>query len=94
MANTIEVVTRNCLNCGEFTYVTVDVEGYYRWQGGEHIQTALPMLTTNERELLLSGTHPDCWDEMFPEEEEEEDWSGYYPEDEYNDFEHEYDEYC
>lgn len=37
------------------------------------IQDALPNRTDDERELLISGTHPACWDALFPEEDDPED---------------------
>lgn len=37
------------------------------------IQDALPNRTDDERELLMTGTHPACWDAMFPPEDEEDE---------------------
>ena len=37
-------------------------------------QQAFPELPTEIREQLISGTHPKCWDEMFSDEEE---WDEY-----------------
>ena len=48
----------------------VSVQGLEAWRGGELIQNALPELNTDQRELLISGTCPTCWDKMFPPEEE------------------------
>lgn len=33
------------------------------------IQRALPELTPGQREQLLSGSHEDCYDKAFPEED-------------------------
>lgn len=39
---------------------------YTRWQGtGIHIQTALPDLTPDDREFLLTGATPEEWHEAF-----------------------------
>lgn len=62
--------TRNCIHCGKASIVSLDVEKVIRWQGGAHVQTVWPEMTPEERELLVTGTHPECWDIMFPEEEE------------------------
>jgi hypothetical protein len=48
----------------------VPEEGFHNWQGGELIQNALPELTADERELLISGTCPSCWDRMFGDYDE------------------------
>jgi hypothetical protein len=29
------------------------------------IQDVFPELNADEREFMISGTHPACWDEMF-----------------------------
>lgn len=37
------------------------------WQTGTLIQDAMPNITANEREFLISGMLPDGWDELFKE---------------------------
>lgn len=37
------------------------------WQAGEHIQTAMPQLSAEEREFLMSGATPEEWAEMAKE---------------------------
>jgi len=64
------VVAVPCRLCNGVTDLTVNVEGFVAWQGGKLIQDALPELDADQRELLISGTCPTCWDEMFPPEEE------------------------
>lgn len=92
MSEMIEVETPNCPECGEFAFISVPKAGYDLWKSGLHIQTALPDLSSNERELLLTGFHPECWDLAFPPEEEEEEYYGvWYPED-YEGYEDEYPE--
>jgi hypothetical protein len=40
--------------------------GYVEWKyGGKLIQQALPGLTADQREQLISGTCPSCWKAMF-----------------------------
>jgi hypothetical protein len=38
---------------------------------GQFIQQALPMLSAGDREVLISGTHDECWDKMFPPDDED-----------------------
>ena len=70
MDATIEVKTRPCCVCGKSDIKTLNREAVNRWQGGENIERAFPEMGAGERELLITGTHPDCWDKLFPEEEE------------------------
>ena len=60
----------SCPFCGKESFVNVSYEGYWAWQNGELIQNALPELSANERELLMTGICSDCWESMFGEEEE------------------------
>ena len=66
------VVAVPCRCCNEVTKLKVDFEQFTKWQQGELIQNALPELNADQRELLISGTCPTCWDEMCPSDEEQE----------------------
>lgn len=68
--NKAEVINL-CTVCDHFSSVVVDLKGYYRWSRGEPIQNALPELSPEEREILITGAHPECWDKMFGGEEED-----------------------
>jgi hypothetical protein len=59
-----------CPSCNKVSEVIAPVDGFRRWQAGEFIQDALPELSAEEREILISGICPECWDEMFPEDDE------------------------
>ena len=63
------VVAVPCRSCQQVTDLQVDLEGFVKWQQGELIQNALPELDADQRELLISGTCPTCWDELFPSDE-------------------------
>ena len=70
MATTTSVVEVKCIICGTPHTIVVPTEGYKRWKNREaHIQDALPTLTANERELLMSGICPVCWDKHFSDDE-------------------------
>lgn len=65
-------VRKNCPLCGKAHEVMVYAEDFDAWQNGDLLaQEAFPYLTVTEREILISGICPDCWDKMFSEEEEE-----------------------
>lgn len=59
------IIDISCGECGkEFTVEAPD-EDVQRWVEGELIQNALPQLSNEERELLISRTCNDCFTEMF-----------------------------
>jgi len=45
--------------------VKCDAEGYNRWQNGELIQLALPGMTSEEREILISGNCDESWNALM-----------------------------
>lgn len=56
--------------CGHENEVEVNHMDYLDWQNGELAQDAFPYLSANEREMLISGCCPRCWDKMFWSDEE------------------------
>ena len=70
MSTTSFVVNVPCRCCKEMTSLEVNFTGFEAWQNGGLIQNALPELNANQRELLISGTCPTCWDMVFPPEME------------------------
>jgi hypothetical protein len=69
-ADTINVRTKRCFHCGDTTVVALNATAFAAWQGGAYIQDAFPHMKADERELLISGTHPACWTAMFSDDEE------------------------
>lgn len=63
-------VCPTCHVCGKQATVQVTPKQYMDWQMGEHIQDVFPDKSPDERELMISGTHPECWEKLFggPEE--------------------------
>jgi hypothetical protein len=62
-----EVVTPPCTMCGrESTVVLTDEEFTVLSDPNRPLmQRALPGRDADFRELLMSGTHPECWDKML-----------------------------
>lgn len=58
-----------CPACGEDHSVAMRLDewhaGLRAWENGVHIQDAFPRLSPEDREILVSGTCPACWDEIF-----------------------------
>lgn len=61
------VVTR-CPFCGRGNEVEVNEMDYLDWQDGKLAQVAFPYLSVDEREKLISGICPTCWDRMSRDE--------------------------
>ena len=66
----VAVITR-CPFCGHANEVEVNEMDYLDWQDGELAQNAFPYLSADEREMLISGICPKCWDGMFGEGDDE-----------------------
>ena len=60
----VSVVTR-CPICGRGNEVEVNEMDYLDWQDGVLAQVAFPYLSANEREMLISGVCPTCWNNVF-----------------------------
>ena len=67
----------NCPMCGTPSILDVDNEmgeRIVKWHDDPsphkpHIQDAFPELSPAQRELLITGTHEKCWDDLFGKED-------------------------
>ena len=59
--------TKPCPVCHHTSRVQLDEAKIQAWRGGKHVQNVWPEKSPDERELLITGTHPKCWDKMFGE---------------------------
>lgn len=60
-------VEAKCRMCAGHFVMFVKSKDYLKWKYGEgFIQDLLPYLSAGERELLISGTCSDCFDNLFP----------------------------
>ena len=63
-----------CPMCGHANEVAVNEEDYFNWSfDGALVQDAFPYLSADEREMLISGICPKCWDKLFGEEDSDEE---------------------
>ena len=58
-----------CPFCGKESYVTVFADDFEAWQAGGLVQDCFPYLSADEREILVSGICPTCWEQMFGAED-------------------------
>lgn len=62
-------IITQCPFCGRGNEVEVNETDYLDWDDGKMAQDAFPYLSADEREMLISGCCPQCWDKMFGGEE-------------------------
>jgi hypothetical protein len=72
MSDTIIIKTKPCCVCNEYEVWSLDRQAVTKWQEGELIQNAFPDMSMQDREILISGTHPACWEKLFPGEDSDE----------------------
>jgi hypothetical protein len=65
------IKTRPCSLCEKPGYIEIDLDSdsvgllMNLWKAGSYIQDVFPMLSADDREQMMTGIHPDCWDEIF-----------------------------
>lgn len=67
-----------CPCCNKYKSISIDwtedrVKAVYRYLLGLGYATDMDFLTPAQREQFISGTCPECWDDMFPREDEHDD---------------------
>ena len=65
---------RPCIHCRQFRPVLFDGNEYYRYFVSGTVSSvaeAFPHLTLAQREILITGTHPECWDALFADDGED-----------------------
>ena len=68
------IPTPICIECGKGGTILVQMSDYLLWQSKDRplIQNCFPALSREQREQILTGIHPECWEKIFPPEVEEE----------------------
>ena len=69
MARKKTTMWSTCRKCKDQVEMEVYAEDVAAWENGELIQNAMPYLSADEREVLISGTCGPCFDKMFGGEE-------------------------
>jgi hypothetical protein len=62
-----------CIHCQTMNLLKLPQTGFIAWR--EHkvfVQNAFPELPVDARELIISGTHTECWDALWKDLEEDE----------------------
>lgn len=64
----------SCIVCGQPAIIMLDPEdmdGVEKFHNGAFAQVAFPHWDADKRELLISGTHAQCWETLKPPDEED-----------------------
>lgn len=71
----VQVTTPPCPVCHERSAIILSKDQYSLLVKAHspHIQDIFPGWDADRRELLITGTHPECWDKMFDETDEEDE---------------------
>lgn len=62
-------ISKRCVSCKKMHEILVNSGDYHRWLRGDLIQDAMPYLTLDERELLISGWCGVCFNKLMSVEE-------------------------
>ena len=63
----VRYATPVCPHCKTFSVMMVSERGLENWLNGVHIQDAFVDMPADEREMLKTGIHPECWVALFNE---------------------------
>lgn len=76
----MQYICRPCAFCGKTATLDLDADKLKKFRAGVMVQQVFPELSAGDRELLISGTHDECW-EKHMKTSDSPDW----PEDDFND---------
>ena len=69
----VKVQTPQCIVCNKVTLIEITQREFDRLGESGHIQNLFPDWTKEQRELFITGTHPECWDSIFADDEDPDD---------------------
>ena len=66
------IVSNPCVFCHKIHEVEIPEEGYFNWFfNGMAIQNAMPNTPAEDREFLISGICPTCWDNTWEPDDDD-----------------------
>lgn len=72
--NPERAMIKTCRWCAYESVIYMTEIQYEKWYNQDsYVQDIFPHVSKEEREILISGTHPICWNEMFVDIEEEDE---------------------
>lgn len=64
------VINTTCPECGKQHYLGMTVDDFRDYAVDCLVDKVFPDESADVRELLITGTCPECWDKLFPKEEQ------------------------
>lgn len=58
------LITKACPFCNRRYQNVFDADAYRKWEQGMNVQDAFPDRSADDREFLITGICPECWDKM------------------------------
>lgn len=58
-------ITNSCIHCKKDNQIRISRADYNRRMRGDFAQDIWPNLPIDDRELIISGTHSECWNAIF-----------------------------
>ena len=69
----MKTVYKVCQECGKKNYIEMSDEQYQKYtEGSDLIQRIFLEMSPAQREILITGICEDCWNKLFPIDEDEE----------------------
>ena len=66
------IITNTCVGCAKKNKILINEKDFKEWKGTSEVtkkmvQHVFLWLSMDQKELLITGTHNDCWDMIFAE---------------------------
>jgi len=66
----IKAVYRDCPHCGGSSRLNVSLFMYMQWRSKVNIQDVWPHVSPDQREVMITGYHSACFDDIFGDDDE------------------------
>lgn len=66
-------IETTCPICHQTCAIRVYTDDFYTWKHGKSAQEAFSYLLAEDREMLISGICPSCWNDLFADEDEKDE---------------------
>ena len=64
-----EAIIKKCPFCHKDSEILLNADDLAKWRKGYLVQQAFPYLKTDDREMIVTGSHTECWDTQLAQYE-------------------------
>jgi hypothetical protein len=62
------IYLNKCVHCHKTNHILLNNTHLSRWKDDmEYAQNVFHWLSADDREVLMTGIHPECWNEIYPD---------------------------